>query len=276
MNSNFNKEKDMMQFHRIDVRQGLLSNSFNRGARHVEQVDIDFSTARSENARKMLERGQGQSRMYNVDAARRSYCEAAELARRDKDGFVEAAAGMLLTMLMDGMTNSNSQPHFMESALAALDYEIFCLSEQFLADAAKREVTVPILHPRNTLRDLIVDNLAQYKFRQDSLLIADTKTNIDRHLAAGDWNAAANVSKIGAENAGEMFGQDHWWVGVMLVRRATALLRMQQLQMAQPLVQRAAFIFQEWTDFTTDGGGFKNELGILTAAQSDIKLLLAS
>ena len=44
--------------------------------------------------------------------------------------------------------------------------------------------------------------------------------------------------------------------------------------MALPLVKRSAYIFQEWTDFTTGGGVFKQELDILTTAESDLKVLM--
>ena len=264
----------MIEFPRVDVRYGLLSNSAARIGRNVEHVAVDFATARSPRARDLLERGVSQARMYNVEAARRSYCEASELARRDKDGFVAAAAGMLLTLQADGMTNSNSQSHFLEEALKALDYEMFGWSEQFLEDGAPRAITVPVLHPRNALRELIVDNLEQFNFRQDSLLFADTRTNIDRHLAQGNWLQAGNVAKVGVENATAMFSENHWWVAVMMVRRATALLRQQQPKVALPLVKRAAYIFQEWTDFTTGGGVFKQELDILTTAESDLKVLM--
>lgn len=264
----------MIQFPRVDVRHGLLTNSGARIGRNVEQVGIDFATTRSVKARDLLERGLSQARMYNIDASRRTYCDAAQVARSEKDGFVEAAVGMLLALQSDGITNSNSQSHFLEEALKALDYEMFGWSEVFLADGAPRDVTVPILHPRNTLRKLIVDNLEQFNFRQDSLLIADTRTNIDRHLAQGNWLQAGNVAKVGVENATSMFSENHWWVAVMMVRRATALLRQQQPKLALPLVKRAAYIFQEWTDFTTDGGVFKQELDILATAESDLKVLM--
>lgn len=262
----------MIQISRIDVRHGLLTNSGVCIGRNVEQVDIDLTTARSAEARDLLERGVSQARMYNIDASRRSFCDASETARRDKDGFVEAAAGTLLALQADGMTNTSSQSYFLQQALKALDFEIFGWSQRFLDDAAPRDVSAPILQPRNTLRELIVDNLEQFNFRQDSLLIAETRTNINRHLAQGNWLQAGNVAKIGAENATEMFGENHWWVAVMLVRRATALLRQQQAKMAQPLVKRAAYIFAEWTDFTAGGGVFKQELDILTTAESDLRL----
>lgn len=264
-----------MKFARIDVREGLLSNSINRCARQVEEIEIDMSTARSEAARTLLERAMGQARSYNIEAARRLFVEASQVARRMMDGFSEAGAVMSLTMLMDGMTNGQSQEHYLGQALEAIDFEMFGLSEKFLAEGASREVTRPILDPRNQLRDLITENLEQYKLRQDSLLLAETKTNADRNLASSNWIAADNVAAIGATNATSMFGPDHWWVAVMHVRRATALLRQQRVDEAQRLTRHAAFILQEWTDFKERDGVFKREWDILRVAQADIKVMTA-
>jgi hypothetical protein len=264
----------MIQFPRIDVRYGLLTSGGAGIGRHVQQVSIDFTTARSATARDWLERGVAQARMYSLEASRRSFCEASQTARREKDGFVESAAGMLLALQADGTTNTSSQPQFLQDALKVLDYEMFGWSEQFLEQGAPREVTVPILQPRNSLRELIVDNLDQFNLRQDSLLIAETRTNINRLLAQSNWLQAGNVAKIGVENATALFGENHWWVAVMLVRRATALLRQQQAKLAQPLVKRASYIFSEWTDHTADGGVFKQELDHLKTAESNLRLLL--
>lgn len=273
--AHYKVEDRKMLFPRIDVREGLLCNNYNRGARRAEEIEIDLSTATSAEARRLLERGHGQARVYMVDTARRFYCDAAELARKHRDGFIEAAAGMLQTILMDGMTNSNSQPHFLEGALEALDYELYGLRERLTEARAPRDQAIPIMNPRIALRDLIEENLSQYRFRQDSLLLAETMTNANRQLAAGNWFAAESVSRIGSENATATFGADHWWNAVMLVRQATALLRQQQVERAKPLLQKAAFVFAEWSDFADNGGVFKQELDILRVAQSDVAIVSA-
>jgi len=265
-----------MKFFRIDVRDGLLHNSCNRVARQVEEVEIDFENAVSVRARVALERGMAAMRRYDIENARRAYCDASELARRDKDGLVEAAALMQMAMQSDGMTNHESQTYFLGKALEAIDFEIFTLCEKFVADAAAKDVTVPIMNPRNALRELIDYNLAQYKLRNDSLLLAESLTNANRHLASADWEAAKNVANIGASNATEMFGANHWWVAVMMAREATAHLRQQKPQRAKQLVQRARYILQEWTDFATvNGGVFKREFDILSIAEHDLAVVSA-
>lgn len=262
-----------MKFSRIDVREGLLRNSSNRVGRRVEEVEIDMSASTSERARDALERGINAANRYDMENSRRALCEASKLAQQDKDGLVEAAALMLLGMQSDGMTNHESQTHYLGKALEALDFEIFALSERFVGEAAPREITGPIMAPRNQMRDLIEANLAQYLLRNDSLLLAETLTNANRHLASGNWQAAKNVARTGAANASAAFGGNHWWVAVMMAREATALLRLQQPESAKELVKRARYILLEWTESDSRGGVFETDLGILSVAENDIAIV---
>jgi hypothetical protein len=265
-----------MLFPRVDVKECLLRNGSMKYARRVEHIEIDMTTARSAEALSQLERARSLSDRYMVDEARRWNSEAAATARRHKDGFVEAAALMSQTILMDGMTNSQSQTHFLGQALAALDSELEGHREQMLADRTPRAVAIVTMNPRMELRDLIVENNLQFQLRQDSLFLAETKTNADHHMGAGDWMKAANVARIGANNAVELFGVDHWWHAVMRVRLATALLRMQEVVAARQVVANTSSILDEWTDYDTRGVDvFKFERDMLSIAQHDIALMTA-
>lgn len=267
-----------MLFPRVDVKECLLRNSsgMRMSGRYVERIEIDMTSARSQKALTHLERAKNQADRYMVEQARRFYCDASECARREKDGFVEAAAVMSLALLMDGTVNGSSQPHYLGQALEALDFELYGLRQQMLTDRTPREVALPIMTPRVALRDLIEENQRQFQFRQDSLLLAETKTNIDRHLAAGRWVEAANVARIGSQNVTEMYGKDHWWNAVMLLRLGTALLRQQEVAKAQQAVAHVGSILDEWTDYADTGVDvFKFERDMLSVARNDIALMLA-
>jgi hypothetical protein len=210
-----------------------------------------------------------------IDAARLLYCDASEKARHEKDGFIEAAATMLQTLLMDGMSPSGSQLHFLDQALQTLDFELFSLREQFMAQRTPRKVAVVAMAPRLELRDLIEENKRQFQLREDCLLLAETRLNVDRHMASGQWFQASNVAQIGLQNTIEMFGTDHWWNAVMMVRLATALLRQQKVAKAQSLIANVGSILDEWTDYSVKGDVFAFERDALRTAQHDIALMTA-
>lgn len=264
-----------MLFPRIEVKECLLRGTgMPMLGRQVENIEIDMTSARSSTALAHLERARGQADRYMIDNARRSYCDASECARREKDGFVEAAAIMALTQLMDGTTNGSSQPYMLGQALAALDFEIFGLQAELLEARTPRAVALLVMTPRLELRDLIEENQRQFQFRQDSLMLAETRSNIDRHLAAGRWVEAANVARIGSQNAVGTFGSDHWWNAVMLLRLSTALLRQQQVAQAQKAIANVKAMLDEWTDYNSKGADvFKFEKDLLQTALSDIALM---
>jgi hypothetical protein len=265
-----------MLFPRLDVKECLIrGDGIRRNARQLEQLEIDLTGARSSSARELLERAQGQVARYMIDNARRLNCEASEVARQEKDGFVEAAATMLQTILMDGMSPGASQVHYLDQALQAMEFELFVCREQLLANRTPRAEALVIMTPRLALRDLIEENKGQFQLREDSLLLAETRLNIDRALANGEWVKAINVARIGSQNATEQFGADHWWNAIMMARLATALLRQQQpVGTVHTLVIRAGFILDEWTDFSAKSDVFAFEKDILRTAASDIKLLM--
>lgn len=262
---------------RIDVKEGLLhGDGTRRYGRCVEKIEIDMTTATNQDAVAMLIRGQHQAERYNMEQARRLNCEASEQARLSKDGFVEAAATMVQTILMDGLTNNQSQPHFLGQALTTLDAELDRQRDSMTTARTTRKDALPIMTPRLDLRELIEENLRQFQFRQDSLMLAETRVNCDRHLAAGAWEPAVSVARIGSQNATELFGADHWWNAVFRVRLATALLRMQEVVRARQALDKVASIFDEWTDYSDKGNDvFKFQRDILATAQADIALMTA-
>lgn len=261
-----------MLFQRIDVREALLRAVQYRVAKVVGEVDIDVVTAsRSKEALNQLQIGQYAERRYQVDIARRHYAEASSIARREKDGFIEAAALTRLTMNADGTVNSASQPDFLRAAIEVLEFDIYTMQEQFLEQRTAREVALPLMQPRTDLLELIKHNFEQYELRQKSANLCETRNNAGRLLAQGRWFNAEAVARTGVSNATKVFGAQHWWNAVMLVRLSTALLRQGKHKEAAPLVARAAALFHEWSDDST--GYFNEEIGLLQAAQSDVKLL---
>jgi hypothetical protein len=260
-----------MLFPRIDVREVLLKSTQYRGAKVVAEVDIDVVTAsRSKPATNALQLGQYAERRYDVEQARKQLSDASIIARREKDGFIEAAALMRMTINADGVSNSSSQPDFLKAAQEVLEYDIFAMQEELTEKRTPRDQAVPIMKPRLDLLELIKHNRAQYELRQQSLLLCDTRNNANRLLSQASWFNAENVSRTGLTNATKLFGPGHWWNAVMLVRLTSAMLRQGKHKEAAPLVERAAMIFGEWSD---DSDHFREELGLLQAAQSDIKLL---
>ncbi|MDZ4836315.1 MAG: hypothetical protein SGJ27_21250 [Candidatus Melainabacteria bacterium] len=262
-----------MLFYRVDVRESLLRNSTGRHyAKRVETIEIDMSGASSKVALELFERARHQEDRYQPESARRLYCQAAAVARRNKDYFVEAAVVMCQTMMMDGMTNGESQIQYMEQAREALEYGLYALRDQLLEARTKRSEAVEVIGPKLDLLTLIEENKQQYTMRQNMLLIAETRLNIDRHMAAGNWVQAANVARIGSQHASEQYGSDHWWNGVMLARLATALMRLQEVQQARQLMRTATTVLGEWTDYSAkDAFDFEHDL--LSVVHHDILLV---
>lgn len=257
-----------MQFPRVDVRYGLLSNAGTRFARHVEQIEIPIEkTCISQDGCVLLLSAERSMRSYMGDAARAKLASASQLARRDKDGFVEAAALVHLTLLRDGETHHSSQIHFLDQALEALEFEIYTLGVQYLADGARREVTDPVMLPRVALRDLMRLNREQFQLRQDSLMLAETRIRLEHLIERGDLVAAKNIAGTGITNACQQYGYDHWWHAVMLVRLGTALLRMGETEQAQRAVQHAEQILLEWTVDELGQSVFKKECTMLQAVR---------
>ncbi len=258
-----------MLFPIIDVRPSLLSNSKGkRYGKRVEEIDIDMTTATSALALEALKAGHSAMCRYDVETARRRLCEASELARKQNDAFVEAATVMLLTIQADGTVNSESQPQFLEEAFKVIDYEVFVLNDRFTTQKTATVDAKPILLPRLALKGLIEHNLEQYRLRQKSLSIADTRNDVDRHLAEANWFAAENVSSSASQNAVAIFGERHWWRGVMLTRQATALLR-QQKPGAKRLVKLARGILLE---SSLDETGFQFEWDVLRTVEADLSI----
>lgn len=260
-----------MLFPKMDVRLNLLSGAKGkRFGKRIDEIDIDMTTATSPGALEALNIGHSAMRRYDVETARRRLCEASERARKEKDGFIEAASTMLLTIQADGVVNSESQPQFMADAAKIIDFEVFALTERFTEEMATPEVARPIILPRLALQELIEHNLAQYQLRQQSLSIADTRIDVDRYLSAGNWLAAENVSKSACKNAIAIFGERHWWRGVMLTRLATSLLR-QQKPGARRLAQLARGILLE-SDLDDTDNGYKFEWDVLRTVEADLSL----
>lgn len=235
-----------MLFPKVDVRPTLLSGHDRRFARQISEVEIDLSTARDKSALEQLERGAVAVRRYDVQTARVLLCNASAGARESGDGFVEAAATMLQTIQMDGMTPTQSQPQFLAQALSVLELDLSILEEQFIDSRAKKEVTAPILDPRRALRDLLRENLEQYRLRERSLSLADTRADLDSHLSAGRWVPAENVSRNSIQFVERNFGSTHWWCGVFRTRLAKSLGRQGKADAARVQAERAMTILVDW------------------------------
>ncbi len=268
------RKAKVMLFPKVDARHSLLTSTDRLYAREVGGVLIDFETARSQRAVELLQAGHSAARSYHIQRARLSLSDAAELARKDRDGFVEAAASALLSIHMDsGAGPYSAQPHFLAEAVATLDYEIFVIEDEMYSREAKQEVAKPLLLPRLALLAALKENLVQFEIRERSQHLFSTRVMLDNHLMQSNWVPAENVARTGLQNAGKIFGWDHWWCAVMKVRLATALLRQQKTKEAQEQVRHASNIFSEWMDGNTTDAVYKFELDTLQTAQSDIAIV---
>lgn len=213
-----------MLFPRIDTRAQLLAIGDVRGARIVEQVDINMATALSQRAVVFMTRAQTAMRTYRVEAARVLYCDAAAAAREDRDGFAEAAAVMLLTLLMDGIGPKEAQPASCAEAAELLDYDIFSRREELTEKRMERQFAVQIMEPRLELQELIALNRAEYDVRTKSIGSVDARKRTDALLIHRSGDAAVRVAEAGKNNAARTFGRDHWWCAVFEARRVMAML----------------------------------------------------
>jgi hypothetical protein len=239
-----------MLFPKVEVREPLLSRSSHKGARVVEFVEIPLDTGKSQRALIALARGANAMRTYRVDIARSAYCDGADFARKDRDGFLEAAGSLLLTQLMDGIGPIHAQTSCLLEAGEILDYEVFQQSERFMEAYTPREQALPIMEPRLALLDLIRYNHAQYWLRGQSAGLMDDKERADQLIALKDGKTAWTLATIGMDTAEKRFGSDHWWVSVMNVRRVLALHILGESEQGRKLAAQTMNALSEWA---TDG-----------------------
>ncbi|MBX9689563.1 MAG: hypothetical protein K2X27_22830 [Candidatus Obscuribacterales bacterium] len=252
-----------MKFDKLEVIESLLNvRSKDRSIRRAETVEIEVEqSASSKKALELLLQGFDQASRYNIEAARRAFCEAMETARRDRDGFIEAAACLHRVQLMHTQNSpAGSQQSFLKDALEVLDFDIFAQESKLTESRAKPEDARPIILPRLALKELLQHTLAQYDLRQQSMGMADSLCYFEEHLSKGNFVSAESVARSAESNAEKSFGRDHWWHALSRLWLSRACRRQGKIAEADKLAASAEQALLEWTELPLDESIFKDEV----------------
>ncbi len=248
---------------------GVLSNSAVAGIRTSREAEIELTTKGCEAIVDLIDKSTGQLQIYQIERGRLLLLEASEAARTTGCRFLEAAAGAELALIGTRNSTNGTILHFLNEVRELMVQDISDLKDRLMDMRAKRAIAAPLLDPREALLELVEGNIQQYNLLERSANLRQIKERADTALVQRDWVLGERLTSVGLQSAIGVFGQQHWWAGLMRFRLGTALIGLKKPAEARLQIRSAQQVLLEWV-LDPDTSPFAVEMELLKIAVNSL------